>query len=170
LPLGADLIRAGQYAPGIQILHNLLRQNPNIDQAYISLADAARRTRKTAEEVEALQGLERHNPRYPMLHLLIAQAMLRGAHPDYAGILRELSLAETSAPSDADVFYLRGKVLIALKRYREAVSTLNQAAELRPMDVSTYYQLARLYRKLGKDDMAAKQFRKVKYIEGAATK
>lgn len=170
LPLGADLIRAGQYASGTKMLHNLLLRDPNIDQAYISLADAARRTAKAGQEVEALQELERHNPRYPMLHFLIAQAMLRDAHPDYSGILRELSLAEESAPSDPDVFYLRGKVLIELTHYREAISNLSRAAELRPMDVSTYYQLARLYQKLGNSEMAAKQFRKVKYIESAAKK
>ncbi len=38
-----------------------------------------------------------------MIHLLIARAMLNADPADYPAVLQELSLAEKSAPADADV-------------------------------------------------------------------
>jgi Flp pilus assembly protein TadD len=103
-----------------------------------------------------------------MLHILIARAMLNKEHPSYSAILRELALAEKSAPADADVFFLRGKVLLASGRQEEAISALRRSIELRPMEPGPYYQLAKLYQKLGKTDMAREQFERVKYLEAAS--
>lgn len=169
LPLGADLIRAEKYSDGIQILHTLLQRDPNIEQAYISLADAARRMGNPGQEVEALERLARCNPRYPMLHLLIARAMLSKEHPSYPEILHQLALAEKSAPADPDVFFLRGKVLVALGRQQEAISALRRSIELRPMEPAPYYQLAKLYQKLGEPNLARAEFERLKYIEAAAS-
>jgi tetratricopeptide (TPR) repeat protein len=169
LSLGADLIRAEKYSDGIQILHTLLQRDPKVEQAYISLADAARRMGNPDQEVEALEGLARCNPRYPMLHVLIARAMLNKEHPSYPAILRELALAERSTPADPDVFFLRGKVLAALGRQQEAISALRRSIELRPMEPGPYYQLAKLYQKLGKAGMAREQFERVKILETAGS-
>jgi tetratricopeptide (TPR) repeat protein len=169
LPLGADLIRAEKYLDGVQILHTLLQRDPNVEQAYIGLADAARRMGNPDQEVEVLRGLERHNPRFPMLHVLIARAMLNKEHPGYPVILRELALAEKTAPADPDVFFLRGKVLLALGRQQEAVSALRRSIELRPMEPGPYYQLAKLYQKLGKTEMARAEFERVKSLEAAGS-
>jgi Tfp pilus assembly protein PilF len=61
-------------------------------------------------------------------------------------------------------------VYIAMNRYDEAVAALRRSIELRPMETGAYYQLARIYQKLGNNSLAAEQFQRVKYLESASTK
>jgi tetratricopeptide (TPR) repeat protein len=170
LPLGSDLVRAQQYKEGIDVLRELLRQAPETDQAYLSIADAYRQLGDSEQEVQTLRDLAGRNPDYPMIHVLIARAMLGTGHVDYAKILDELLLAEKSAPFDPDVFYLRGKAYIAMNRYSDAMAALRRSIELRPMETGPYYQLAKIYQKLGEAKRAAEQFQRVKYLESAPTK
>jgi tetratricopeptide (TPR) repeat protein len=167
LPLGADLIRIEKYQQGIDVLRELLRQAPDQDQAYLSIADASRKMGNAAQELTALRELVRHKPDYPMIHVLLARAMLNASPVDYAKVLDELAMAEKAAPSDPDVFYLRGKVYAATNRNQEAVSALEHSINLRPLDPSPYYQLARLYQKLGKSDLAKQTFGRLKVLEAA---
>lgn len=85
-------------------------------------------------------------------------------------MLDELSLAERAAPSDADVFYLRGKIFLSQGRYQEALADLQRSIELRPMESSPYYQLGKVYQKLGKPEMARQQFDRLKYLQSAGTR
>ena len=170
LPLGSNLIRAERYTEGIEVLRTLLRAASNTSEAYISLADAARKMGAPEQELAALRDLEKHNPTYPMLHVLIARALLDKEPPDYSQVLVELSLAAQREPGDADVFFLRGKAYSSLGRFSEAVTALEQSIELRPMDPEPYYQLARLYQKLGKPEMAKQQFERVKYLKSSDAK
>jgi len=121
----------------------------------------------SAQEVQALRDLASRKPDYPMIHVLLARAMLNGSTVDYPKVLEELAQAEKLAPADPDVFYLRGKVYIATNKYKEAVAALNRSIELRPLESGPYYQLARLYQKLGKPGLAKEQFARLKYLEAA---
>jgi tetratricopeptide (TPR) repeat protein len=170
LPLGADLIRAEHYQEGIEVLSALLRKAPDTAEAYISIADAARKTRDPLQEVAALRQLLRYKPDYPMIHVLIAQAMLNQESADYAKVLDELTLAARSSPADPDVFLMRSKVYVALGRYDDALVAVRRSIELRPMEPGPYYQLARVYQKLGNSEMAKEQFQRVKYLESASAK
>ena len=170
LPLGVDLIRTEQYREGVDILRALLQQSQDQDQAYLSLADAYRKMGNSEQEVGVLRELSRRKPDYPMVHVLIARAMLGSDHVEYPRILDELAQAEKSAPADPDVFYLRGKVYLAMNRYQDAVAALRRSIELRPMETGPYYQLARLYQKLGESKLANEQFERVKYLEGNPSK
>jgi tetratricopeptide (TPR) repeat protein len=167
LPLGANLIRAERYKEGADVLRALLRVAPHTDDAYISLAEAARKMGDPAQELAALRDLSSYKPGYPMIHVLIARAMLNQEPANYSQVLNELSLAGKREPRDPDVFFLRGKVYTAMGRYDEAVSALEHSIELRPMEPSPYYQLARLYQKLGKAEMAKEQFERIKFLESS---
>jgi tetratricopeptide (TPR) repeat protein len=170
LPLGADLIRTQEYKESTDVLRELLGQSPNEDQAYLSIADAYRQMGNSEQEVEILRDLSRRKPAYLMIHILIARAMLASSHVDYPKVLDELVQAEKSSPLDPDVFYLRGKVYLAMNRYNDAVAALRRSIELRPMETGPYYQLARLYQKLGESKLAAEEFQRVKYLEIAPAK
>jgi tetratricopeptide (TPR) repeat protein len=170
LPLGADLIRAERYKEGIDVLRALVRLAPHTDEAYISIADAARNLGDPAQELTALRELSAYNPGYPMIHVLIARAMLNQEPADYPKVLNELASAGTRDPADPDVFFLRGKVYAAQGRYGEAIASLERSIELRPMEPAPYYQLARLYQKVGKTEMAKAQFARVKFLESGAAK
>jgi tetratricopeptide (TPR) repeat protein len=170
LALGADLVRAEHYKEGVEMLHELLQRAPDTPEAYISLAEAARKTGDSVAEVTALRELERYKPDYPMIHVLIARAMFNRQPADYPKILDELSIAAKNTPNDPDVYFLQGKVYVALGRYEQAVPALQHSIDLRPTEPSPYYQLARVYQKLGKAEMAREQFQRVKYLESANVK
>jgi tetratricopeptide (TPR) repeat protein len=170
LALGTDLVRAEQYKEGIVLLRDVINKAPGTPEAYVSLADAARKTGDAEGEVRTLRELERYEPDYPMIHVLIARAMLNeGAHP-YREVLDELSTACKIAPNDPEVYFLQGKVYAALGNSEEAIRALQRSIELRPTDPSTYYQLARIYQKLGKSELANEQFERVKYLESSGPK
>ena len=166
LPLGSDLVHAEKYQPGIEVLREALRQSPEESDAYLRIADAYRKTGQSAEEVQILRALARQKPDYPMIHLLIARAMLNADPADYLKVLDELSLAESKAPSDPEVFYLRGRACLAMNRTDEAVAALLRAIELGPMDPSPYYQLGRLYEKLGKKELAKELLTRMQFLKG----
>jgi Tfp pilus assembly protein PilF len=57
-----------------------------------------------------------------------------------------------------------------MNRYDDAAAALQKSIELRPMETGPYYQLARLYQKLGKSKLAADEFERVKYLESTPAK
>jgi tetratricopeptide (TPR) repeat protein len=170
LALGADLVRAERYQEGIKTLRILLREAPDTPEAYISLADAARKMGDPTQELAALRDLSRVKPDYPMLHVLTARCLLSKEPADYTQILQELATAASHDPADPEVFFLQGKAYAMQGRYPEAVSALERSIELRPLDPGPYYQLARIYQKLGKGEIARQQFERVKYLESNAGK
>ena len=157
--------RAEKYPAGVAVLRDLLRRSPEETDAYLRLADAYRQTGETAREVRILQELAERRPDYPMIHVLIARAILNQDPADYAKALDELSLAEKSAPSDADILYLRGKVYVATNRYEEGVAALERSIELNPMDPSPYYQLGLVYKKLGKAEKARQTLARMQVVK-----
>jgi tetratricopeptide (TPR) repeat protein len=168
LPLGSDLILSERYAAGIDVLEELLRKTPNEYEAYIKLADAFRKTGASVQEVKILHDLGSRKPDYPEIHLLLARATLNLDPADYAKMLDELALAEKSSPPNAEIFYLRGRAYLATNHNEEAVAALRRAIELAPMDPGPYYQLARLYEKLGQKEMAKDTFARMQYLKSNA--
>ncbi len=165
LALGNNLVWAGEYWRGEQVLKELLQRDENAADAYVRLAEAYRNTNRTRLEVDALQQLAKIRPDYPMIHVLTAQAMLRMDPVDNYGVLQELAKAEKAAPNDADVFYLRGKVYLAMNRLTEAVTALKHSIELRPTEAGPYYQLGLTYRKLGRVELAREMFQRVEFLK-----
>lgn len=165
LALGTNMVRAENYEQGVKILRQVLQAAPDTSEAYISIADAGRKAGNNAEEIEALRELEHQHPDYPMIHVLLARAMLNQRPAEYTKILEELALAAMAAPNDPEVYFLQGKIYVALNRYEQAVSVFERSIGLRPTEPSVYYQLARVYLKLGKTDFARQQFERVKYLE-----
>jgi len=165
LPLGSNLILAEKYDAGINILEELLGRTPNEYEAYIKLADAFRKTGASIQEVKILRDLDTRKPDYPEIHVLLARATLNLDPVDYAKTLEELALAEKDSRLDAEIFYLRGRAYLATNRNDEAVAALRRAIELAPMDPGPYYQLARLYDKLGQKEMAKDTFARMQYLK-----
>ena len=164
LPLGSNLVRAGEFDRGEKILSEVLQKDPNIADAYARLAEAYRATHRPEKELEALRKLAQVNPGYPMIHLLMAQVLMSCEPIEYREVLQELTRAQAAAPNDPDVFYLRGKVYIAQARLQDAVAELKRAIELGPTQTGPYYQLGMVYRKLGKAELASETLERVKEL------
>ena len=75
-------------------------------------------------------------------------------------------LAATEAdPEDADVRTDLGRAYELLQRWDDAIAEYLLALELDPALNRVHYVLARLYRQLGKDDLAQQQFQLFKRNE-----
>lgn len=170
LPLGSDLAASEQYQDGIQALRAYIQRVPDEPKAYLQLADAYRKTTDSAHEIQVLRDLAQRSPDYPEIHTLIARAMLNLDSPDYAKVLEELALAEKALPSDPETSYLRGKVFLATNRDAEAEQALRRSIELRPMDPGPYYQLGRLYQKMGKAELARETLARMQYLKNNTPK
>ena len=105
-----------------------------------------------------------------MLPVLTAKAMMTIDPVDYPAVLRTLAQAEKLTPTDADVFYLRGRVYEATGQTREAVAALQKTIELRPMDPAPYYQLGLAYRKLGQTELAQQTLARMQHVKQVAAK
>ena len=165
LPLGANLVGSGQYQSGIDVLQRLLLQAPNEAGAYLQIADASHKLGKFNQEAQALKDLAKQKPDYPMIHVLIARAMLSVVPVNGPAVASELDLAEKATPSDPDIPYLHGKLDVEMNHYQEAIASFQRAIQLRPMDSATYYQLARAYQKLGNADQAKQAFERMRYAK-----
>ena len=163
--LGNGLVSVERYAEAIQILTEVVRNSPDELEAYPNLAEAYRNTGEPKLATDTLRKLARSKPDYPMLHLVIARSISQQDPVDSAGVLEELDLAEKAAPDDYEVYYLRGKVYLGMKKFTEAIASLLRAIELRPTDSSAHYQLGLAYTKSGQPALAGRQFETVKYLE-----
>ena len=165
LALGSHLVWAEQFDAGIQILTGVLNDAPDRLEAYVRLAEAYRKKGQPDAEIQTLRKLAAAKPDYPMIHVLTAKALLSAPEPDYAQVLAELAQAETATPTDADVYYLRGKALLATQHYEDAVAPLKRAIALQPTEPSPYYQLGIAYRKLGQTALAKQQMDRMQFLK-----
>lgn len=164
LTLGIDLVRAELYKEGLAVLRDVVRHSPENEQAYLNIAGACRNLADPEGELDALRQLELRKPNYPQIHLFIARALLNFTPVDHAQVIAELAKAEVQAPTDADLFYLRGKTYMAMGRNEDSVTAFRHAIELRPMEPGAYYQLGRLYQKLGQTALATEQMQRLKSL------
>ena len=72
--------------------------------------------------------------------------------------LQELRAVIAVNPNYADARYLFGKILLARGSAAEAAEHLELAARLAPNDANTHYQLGQAYQRLGRTELAAREF------------
>ena len=87
---------------------------------------------------------------------------------DYRSVLQVLVQAERNAPSDADIFYLRGRAYVAMDRIQEAIAAFQRAIGLRPMDPAPYYQLGLTYRKAGQPELSRRILTRMEHMKQTA--
>jgi tetratricopeptide (TPR) repeat protein len=137
-------------------------------EAWHWLAQAQSSLGEFKKATETLEQLERRQPRYPMIDLMVAQSLLKWEQPDYQRALRLLDRAALASPIDADIPYMRGKIYFAMGRYADAVKPLQRAIELSPSIPAPYYQLGQTLQKLGREAEAKEQFDKMRYLKSDA--
>jgi tetratricopeptide (TPR) repeat protein len=156
LAFGRSLVNAGDYQRAAAILTGV-----GDPEAFHWLAQAQSSLGEFRKATAALQQLALHAPDYPMIDIMIAQSLLKLDPPDYEQALHFLD----RAPTDPDVYYLRGKIYFSLGRYAEAVKPLQRAIELGPTVSLPYYQLGQVFQKLGRETEAKEQFDKFRFLK-----
>ncbi|MGI8959454.1 MAG: tetratricopeptide repeat protein [Bryobacteraceae bacterium] len=165
LALGSNLIAAEDYVRAQQILEELVRSFPDLVEAYPKLSETYRAMGQLRLATQTLQRLAARTPDHPMIHVAVAESILQENPVDYSAVFDELTKAEKASPNDYDVYYLRGRAYIAMKRYAEAIASLRHAVELRPLESGARYQLGLAYRRSGQVALAEEEFQRLRFLK-----
>ena len=158
---GKDLLLETNFTTGakpnflraIDLFNQAVTHDPAFFQAYCQLAEAHEQlylfgidpTPARLEQANAaIQAALRLRPDAGEAHLVRAQNLYMG-HLDYEGALAELATASQSIPNDPKVFALKGYILRRQGKQEEALSNLERAVELDPLNFSTLLQVALSY-------------------------
>jgi tetratricopeptide (TPR) repeat protein len=163
--LGANLARGGRYEEAASLLKRVLERHPGEHDAYVSLSLAYRGLNQRDQELRVLEDLAANRPDYPMIHVLLAQSRLT-LHPvEHERVLQDLERAQQADPNDPEIYALRGRVYLEMKRYGEAAEALQRAVEGWPASSETRYLLGRAYHFLGDEQRAKEEFARVEHLK-----
>ena len=162
--LGSYHLRAGDHRAAIEVLAEVASLFPEQIDAYMPLARAYQLDGQPALAVETLRSLERRESGYPMLHVMLARALLEDGSQREA--LEALKRAEEASGSDdPDVYTLRAQIHTSLGQFQEAVQALNRALRIRPDLPGLFYQLGLAHRRLGNEALAREYMAKNAHFE-----
>jgi tetratricopeptide (TPR) repeat protein len=165
--LAAELLsKKGLNSEAAATLERFAARNPKTVDTWAQLGRLHAKLGNPARALACWTRVRQLNPDYPMIDSMLAQAMLASDKPDRAEVLRLLARAKQKTPEDADVFAAEGKVLAQSGRYTEAAAAFETAIRLRPLEANLYYQLGQVYRKMGRTDLARKQFATMTHLRG----
>ncbi|HEX9595302.1 MAG TPA: tetratricopeptide repeat protein, partial [Anaerolineales bacterium] len=167
LSLARAFLANDEYEAAVSVLVGLVEHHPEQVDAYLPLARAYHLTNQSEREIRTMRRLAELRPDYPMLPITLAQSLMDAGPSGYTQALEELQRAEEATPLDADIFSLRSRLLQLMGHLDEAEMQLRHAVELRPTDPAFRYQLALLYQRLGKEDLALEQIEKKNHLERA---
>jgi len=169
LALGLILLSAEEYAGATKTLDSLIKKSPDRIDAYMPLADAYKAIGQGERSTQVLRNLSVRQPQFPMIHVLLARSLIEEGPENRREALSALKRAEGFAPTDPDIYYLRGKILVSMGQYEDAVNELLHAIQLDPNSPRSYYQLALAYHRLGKEDLSHRMFEKKTHLESTAS-
>jgi tetratricopeptide (TPR) repeat protein len=154
--LGHVYAQQGNYEAAIEALQRALQLRVDVPDANSALGVIYLKQGKLAEAEAALRAeLTHHSSDVKARHTLATVLDLEG-RADQA--LVEARTVVKAKPDFADGRYLLGKILLAGGAADEAAMHLEAAARTAPEDANIHYQLARAYEKLGRSELAEKEF------------
>ena len=164
LTLGVAYYGQRKFSKAVDQFLLTMRLAPDLPQPYAFLGrileHAGDRLPEAAERFEAF---EQRHPESPLGYLLHAKALLAQL-PNGTGfpaeVARALSLVEKSVSlveADADAQFQYGVLLFRKGDLVAAASHLERSAQLNAKDSAVHFQLARVYRALGRKDDAARE-------------
>jgi tetratricopeptide (TPR) repeat protein len=136
-----------------QITEMKEKQNAVQGQAWYLLARIEAGRAHWGKVREDLQRSLALDPRNRDAAKMLADYLFAGG--DKEGALKVLADAERLAPNDANLKHRLGRMLTSLQRYDDAARILERAVEQEHTSALLYLDLARTYRRLGKERLAA---------------
>ena len=158
LRLGAVEMVKGNYDAAREAFHGALSVDPQLDGAYVGLAQTYARQ---ADDVEAIRILETARAKLPGHYLLeyyfglLASRLGREQEATVA-----LERAAELEPKDSDPFFELGKLYSSHQNWLQAREALEHVIALNPHFAPAHYQLSRVYARLGlnaKSEQEARQ-------------
>src|SRR5262245_12080641 len=124
------LHRQGKLADAERCYGEVLQRQPNHFDAIHLLGVIARQTRRTERGVELIKRAIGLNPKVPVAHNSLGNALMDLKRP--AEALASFDKAIALRPDDAVPHYNRGNALRDLKRPAEALASFDKAIALKP--------------------------------------
>jgi tetratricopeptide (TPR) repeat protein len=84
-----------------------------------------------------------------------------------AAVYKQLVLLN---PDDADAHIRLGEACYGLGKFEEAIAAFNKAISLNPDDSLGHYNLAKAYLKMDNEDLASKEYKILKILDGTLAK
>jgi tetratricopeptide (TPR) repeat protein len=154
--LGQAQAQQGDYPAAIETLERALELDPQVPDANGALGYIHLKQGRLAEAEEALRRELAVRPEdVPARQTLATVLDLQGRRGEALPLLRGILRAR---PTFSDARYLLGKVLLAEGQAPEAAEHLEAAARLAPADANVHYQLGQAYQKLGRPELAEREF------------
>jgi tetratricopeptide (TPR) repeat protein len=120
--------------------------------------DAWERGRAAEAQLHWERALEA-NPNSPLIANNLAWALASGPTPDLDRALSLIDAALAGSPKEPTLKATRGRILVRLKRWKEALTALEAALPAQPDDRELHADLAEVYTALGSPDLAARHKR-----------
>lgn len=139
--LGMALLANQQPERGQLLIDRILRHGDSA-QARVMMGSAKRAAGDMNGALEDLRRAVELDPELPGVHGLYGQALLGAGNPDLARKEFEAELSRN--PLDFDASLHLGVLLKDVQEYDEALRHLTRALGVRPGDVATRYQIARI--------------------------
>lgn len=154
--LGQAYAQQGQFAAARESLRRALQLQPDVAEANATLGVINLREGHLAEAEEALRAELKHHPADASAQQNLAIVLDAEQRPAEAiPLLRRLIASE---PERATARYLLGKILLAGGDATAALEQLETAARQAPEDAKIRYQLGQAYQRLGRTELAERQF------------
>jgi len=147
LRLGAVEMVKGNYDAARDAFHAALAADPELDAAYVGLAQTYSRVGNDAAGLRILEAARAQRPGHYLLEYYFGLLASRQGREQEA--VAALEKAAQLGPNSIDPFYELGKLYAAQQKWPQARQALEHALALNPQFVPAHYQLARVYAHLG---------------------
>ncbi len=147
LRLGAVEMVKGNYDAAREAFHAALAIDPQLDAAYVGLAQTYAREANDAEALRILQAARAKFPDHYLLEYYFGLLASRLGREHDAIVA--LETASKLAPNSSDPLYELGKLYTSHQEWQQARQVLEHVSELNPQFAPAHYQLSRVYAHLG---------------------
>ncbi|HEV2472108.1 MAG TPA: tetratricopeptide repeat protein [Chthonomonadales bacterium] len=158
LRLGAIEMIKGNYDAARDAFRSALATDPELDVAYVGLAQTYAREANDAEAINILQKARERRPGHYLLEYYFGLLASRLGRGEEAAV--SLEKAAQLEPQSPDPFFELGKLHETQQDWPQARQALEHVIELNPQFVPAHYQLSRVYEHLGLKTQAAQEAQK----------
>lgn len=146
----------GDLQSAIAAFRTVSRDQPDLTDTYLYLADAHIQNKQPELAKESLMKAVELNPKDAKVRLALAKYYVRSGDTDTA--VKKVDEALKLFPNDYDVLEAKYEVLLAKKDIKGAQAILGKIKAAHPGKPFSYYQLGQLYMVQHKYDAAIKEF------------
>ena len=160
---GQALLKRLEFEKAVAELLEAQKLNPELPRVSYSLGLCYVKLGRNKDAIAAFESEVRHNPRdFATLYYL---ASVQEAEGTLDAARKNLEAAIKLAPQSTEASALLSKILTRQGSGSDALSALEKAVATDPTDPVKRYQLARLYRQLGRKADADREFAEVQRLK-----